>query len=589
MGSNKEAKNIDSKNDRGLTSITSNKISNLKAHDNHTSSMITEHKNALFLFPFVLFLSRNGTTQSSSSVESHSPQVSHHSDKLSSFDSPLHLPNFRLADDLFSNSSRRSSDSAASSSVSKLKSAQLSKIGHVVVVCSLLFVSHRSGTPTSEVKANYSPDPSAPRFIVSNMVGNGRGGGGLHGATSNVVKKLHSRKKWDWNTLPASDSSLLIKTVSGNHNLINICIDGEFKQIMYDPNHNELFNRMDLFLSFNMDSSPEDSLIFAKKRLRSYIDFHCFINLSRKYAFECYPFNIENIINIETEVKCFPSFDPLKDYSEIESLIQLWLAHRVFKNDQSKSKKKSREVVEDDYFSFGCTRQHSNPTISTTSNKISDPTLYIQQLDIEANSPRPVISDPLDEIDILLIRPLHKTLGGWQLAYDEPSLNIADFALDLSPWMIDSSDNDAQNKNASEIAPEYLTNLQNYLPRKGSRAKIVSDEQEVIELNSSNASEYMYDCMNRKFFTDDAKERISRNNFNQGVEEDPLNDQFASSRSLSLPSSGADAEFSFFSPTKATKKSGFVNFFKRKHSQLASTSHTTSPSVSPRYRRRRRG
>ena len=46
MGSNKEAKNIDSKNDRGLTSITSNKISNLKAHDNHTSSTITEHKNA---------------------------------------------------------------------------------------------------------------------------------------------------------------------------------------------------------------------------------------------------------------------------------------------------------------------------------------------------------------------------------------------------------------------------------------------------------------------------------------------------------------------------------------------------------------
>lgn len=119
--------------------------------------------------------------------------------------------------------------------------------------------------------------------------------------------------------------------------------------------------------------------------------------------------------------------------------------------------------------------------------------------------------------------------------------------------MIDSSDNDAQNKNASEIAPEYLTNLQNYLPRKGSRAKIVSDEQEVIELNSSNASEYMYDCMNRKFFTDDAKERISRNNFNQGVEEDPLNDPFASSRSLSLPSSGADAVKRKKSPTKATK------------------------------------
>ncbi|CAI4923348.1 ANM_HP_G0003810.mRNA.1.CDS.1 [Saccharomyces cerevisiae] len=581
MGSNKEAKNIDSKNDRGLTSITSNKISNLKAHDNHTSSTITEHKNADKEKGKQEKESRNGTTQSSSSVESHSPQVSHHSDKLSSFDSPLHLPNFRLADDLFSNSSRRSSDSAASSSVSKLKSAQLSKIGLHHHHTSTNKHSHRSGTPTSEVKANYSPDPSAPRFIVSNMVGNGRGGCGLHGATSNVVKKLHSRKKWDWNTLPASDSSLLIKTVSGNHNLINICIDGEFKQIMYDPNHNELFNRMDLFLSFNMDSSPEDSLIFAKKRLRSYIDFLTKYLESRKYAFECYPFNIENIINIETEVKCFPSFDPLKDYSEIESLIQLWLAQSQKFLLQSNSFFFSSEVVEELIKRKPTTRQHSNPTISTTSNKISDPTFYIQQLDIEANSPRPVISDPLDEIDILLIRPLHKTLCGWQLAYDEPSLNIADFALDLSPWMFDSSDNDAQNKNASEIAPEYLTNLQNYLPRKGSRAKIVSDEQEVIELNSSNASEYMYDCMNRKFFTDDAKERISRNNFNQGVEEDPLNDPFASSSSLSLPSSGADAVKRKKSPTKATKKSGFVNFFKRKHSQLASTSHTTSPSVSP--------
>ena len=54
-----------------------------------------------------------------------------------------------------------------------------------------------------------------------------------------------------------------------------------------------------------MDSSPEDSLIFAKKKLRSYIDFLTKYLESRKYAFECYPFNIENIINIETEVKCF--------------------------------------------------------------------------------------------------------------------------------------------------------------------------------------------------------------------------------------------------------------------------------------------
>lgn len=116
---------------------------------------------------------------------------------------------------------------------------------------------------------------------------------------------------------------------------------------MYDPNHNELFNRMDLFLSFNMDSSPEDSLIFAKKRLRSYIDFLTKYLESRKYAFECYPFNIENIINIETEVKCFPSFDPLKDYSEIESLIQLWLAQSQKFLLQSNSFFFSSEVVEE--------------------------------------------------------------------------------------------------------------------------------------------------------------------------------------------------------------------------------------------------
>ncbi|CAI4055935.1 uncharacterized protein SKDI_02G3320 [Saccharomyces kudriavzevii IFO 1802] len=584
MGSTKDAKNIDGKIDRGLTSISSNKFPELKPHDYCTGpvSTIIEYKHADKEKGKKEKEDEDETPQTSALAESQSPQVSHHSEMFHSFDSPLHLPNFKLAEDLFSDSSRRSSDSAASSSVSKLKSAQLSKMtmhpSHTNNIDSKL--GQRSETPISEMKASSSFDSSTPRFIVSNMVGNGRGGGGLHGATSNVVKKLHSRKKWDWNSLPGSDSSLLIKTASGNHNLINICIDGEFKQIMYDPNHNELFNRMDLFLSFNMDSSSKDSLIFAKKRLQSYLDFLTKYLEARRYAFECYPFNIENIISIETEVKCFPSFDPLKDYSEIESLIQLWLGQSQKFLLQSNSFFFSSEVVQELIKRKSTTRQHSNPAISTATNKTNDPTLYIQQLDIEPNSPRPVISDPLDEIDILLIRPLHKTLGGWQLAYDEPSLNIADFPLDLSPWMIDNS---TQNKSSNDIddVSEHLKNLQNYLPSKNSGVKIVSDEQEIIELNSSNASEYMYDCMNRKFFTDDAKERISRNNFNQGTEEDSSSDPFASSRSLSLPSSGADAVKRKKSPIKSNKKSGFVNFFKRKHSQLASTSHNLSPSVSP--------
>ena len=139
-------------------------------------------------------------------------------------------------------------------------------------------------------------------------------------------------------------------------------------------------------------------------------------------------------------------FDPSKDYSEIESLIQLWLAHAQKFLLQSNSFFFSSEVVQELIKRKPTTRQHSTPIISTTSNKPNDPTLYIQQLDIEPNSPRPVLSDPLDEIDILLIRPLHKTLAGWQLAYDEPSLNIADFPLDLSPLMVDNSNKDTQNK-----------------------------------------------------------------------------------------------------------------------------------------------
>ena len=584
MCSTKDAKNTENKNDKSSTSVPSNKFANLKPHDYCTGpgSVTTEHKNNDKEKGKQEKENKDGTPHSNASAESRSPQVSHHSEKFPSFDSPLHFPSLRLPDDLLSNTSRRSSDSTASSSVSRLKPVQISKAAlHPCHITNKL--DSRDGTPGFESRANPSSDSSTPRFIVSNMVGNGRGGGGLHGATSNVVQKLHSRKRWDWNSLPNSDSSLLIRSASGNHNFINICIDGEFKQIKYDPNHNELFNRMDLFLSFNMDSSPKDSLIFAKKRLNSYIEFLTTYLKSRKYAFECYPFNIESIISIETEVKSFPSFDPSKDYSEIESLIQLWLAQAQKFLLQSNSFFFSSEVVQELIKRKPTTRQHSNPIISSTSNKLSDPTLYIQQLDIEQNSPRPVLSDPLDEIDILLIRPLHKTLAGWQLAYDEPSLNFADFPLDLSPLMVDNGNKDTQNNRTDDNSdlPEDLTNLQNYLPRKGSKVKIVSDEREIIELNSSNASEYMFDCMNRKFFTNDAKERILRNNFNQGIDEDYSNDPFASTRSLSLPSSAAEISKRKKSPAKGNKKSGFVNFFKRKHSQFASTSHATSPSTSP--------
>ena len=180
MGSTKDAKNNDNKNDRGFKNQSGNKFANLKPHDYCTGPISIEYKHTDKEKGKQERENKDGSTQSSVSTESHSPQVSNHLEKLSSFDSPLHLPNFKLADDLFSNSSRRSSDSAASFSVSKLKSAQLSKINLHSPHINNNKPSRKSGTPTSESNDNLSPDPSAPRFILSSMVGNGRGGGGLH-------------------------------------------------------------------------------------------------------------------------------------------------------------------------------------------------------------------------------------------------------------------------------------------------------------------------------------------------------------------------------------------------------------------------
>lgn len=279
-----------------------------------------------------------------------------------------------------------------------------------------------------------------------------------HTPTTTKKLKSSSSKNWDCNTLPKIGTSIIPKTHS--FNIITLPINGESKQILYDPNYNKNFKNLHVFLLFNMMSNTNDSLVHSKKRISSYVNFLTKYLRTRQFAYQCYPMDLQISAVKETQFNDFEMFASGNDYTEIEMLLHLWYLQSFKFILQSNSLIFAPDVV--DYL----IKRKSNENFES----ISDNNDF----------------NKLDSIDILLIRPLFASQIGLQIAYDKPSLNIAEYPLDISPWM------------ANEIEAKTILDVHDQLPELQSSVKIVYDESNLTELNNETCSEFLLDCLDRK-------------------------------------------------------------------------------------------
>lgn len=365
---------------------------------------------------------------------------------------------------------------------------------------------------------------------------------GIHGNTSKVVATQHRRRTWDWSLLPKVGSSILIRTHS--FNLISVPIDGEIKQILYTPCYNKNFKQMNIFLSFNMDTKPKDALVHSRKRLVSFGNYITHYLKSRMYAYQCYPFFLQGLSEEDIKTHNYVSYNASHDYTEIETLISLWFfqAQRVFYNTNSV------------FFSAEVIQSLLQRKANTRHQSAVQNTLLVQQSDMD--SPKPVPTDLFQEIDILLLRPLTEGQMGWQLAYDEPNLIVADYPLDITPWTTNEEDADkAFRKEASS----------------SSTLRIVTKEESLEFLDTHTASQYFFDCMDRN---------ISE----LGDEYIPsISQKTSSSEEFNLKEAATADSKKKAAHGKLGKRAGLANLFKRKHTHsipqkfIQETAETSSP------------
>ncbi|CCC71449.1 hypothetical protein NCAS_0H01390 [Naumovozyma castellii] len=384
-------------------------------------------------------------------------------------------------------------------------------------------------------------------------------------------ENIDSKYKYDWNELPKATSSVLIR--KGNLNKVEVKKDGIKKMVEYDPMYNKRLAEMDLFFTFNLNSTPKDALINSKKRVLSYTSFLTDYLKVRKSAFESYSLDVDVITSIETVLKSYISFNPLYDYGEIERILELWYLQADKFLLQSNSGIFSNEIIQYLLKRKSLLRQsnqsNNNSLEAIESSKVTFNEAYDDKTEGKVGNDS-LIGYQYHDIDILLIRPKLCHQRGWQLAYDEPSLNIADFELDTSPWLEHGS---ASSPTITE-GKTMASNMDKYIPKnmgmvKGiPTLKIVKDMSELKELDSETAPNYMVDCMDRKIFA-------SKSNRPSSVDEAALagEQQQQQQQQQDITASKRNKK----GRNKNTRKSGMLNFFKRKHSQLTLPASSVTP------------
>ena len=387
--------------------------------------------------------------------------------------------------------------------------------------------------------------------------------GSLHGKTTEIAEAQITNKRWDWNSLPPFHGSLLEVNENG-YNIAYVSVDGEMKSIKYDPNYNKILPQMDLFLRFNQESTIREALLYAKKRLKSYTKFldHYVKELDKKGH------------NKQTELIKDTKDDSTTNHSQIMELIQLWSFQVETYFTQSNSLLFSPEVTQILINRRSQRRKSTSNSIEETllTHKSESTRSWDNRTDLNT-----IMSDPLEDIDLLLLRPLVTHQIGWQLAYNEPQITVADYELNIAPW-----------KETDEVSNSRLIEFMEgneirYSYNEG--AKITSDLDDIKYINNLNARSYFLDCMDRKL--DGGLKPTDMNNDNL-MDDTDVSSITRSEHSLNFHKNTSDAMSikSYVSPSviaqqqqqqlhkkkrKETKpkKSGFVNFFRRKHTSLS--------------------
>lgn len=429
----------------------------------------------------------------------------------------------------------------------------------------------------------------------------------IHGSTKKIADLQSSGRKRNWNILPGKDHSCLLRTPK--YNILHIEIDGQIKPLKYVPEYNHRLSLLDMFYSFNKETKSSDSLNFSKERLKAtarimIAALKAIPDSAKKENDSDSQSNNDNnsVLNSLSQHSVVSEYSNEFDdgifgnRSQVDLLIHFWFLQLqkflLQKNSLFYSNEALQCVLQRKALSRKTLKQHRRRLSQREKLPVgSESMLYLQPVDDTRENAKisPIIVESIDEIDILVIRPPLAYTTGLQLAYDEPSVNVADFELNSISWYSDTFSIDNLKEKTETINSD------------SSKVKIISRESELEYLSDKNAKEYIVDCMWRQFnenLTDNDDESIGNMSDSSSVSEGTsdlfrvlpqLGKEDSSNSSLKYFNSPSNTEASINSvkdeavPQKkksSGKKSSIVNFFRRKYHPQPPKASDTKPSSS---------
>ncbi|GMM54651.1 hypothetical protein DAKH74_012670 [Maudiozyma humilis] len=458
--------------------------------------------------------------------------------------------------------------------------------------------------------------------------------GSIHSRTSEIAETQMGAKKWDWNTLPSASkdrspidterrTSASIIGGAPVCNIAQVSIDGEMKAIRYDPRYNRRLAQMDLFLRFNTETTQRDSLVHAKRRLKSYVKYFSrrgssasltsmdrrsnshpgilqpqdrsprasmsrpvhprhgslasnerHMSLNAGVSLDSSPYDQQAM-----EIIQLWSYQVETYFSQTNSLLFSADVTQNLVNRRSQRRKSTPNSFEDSMMMTSAAAAAGSSaamrgTESTLSGTTMAPSMQTGTSHNTYLSPEGALLDPLEEIDVLLLRPLVTEEIGWQLAFNEPQLTVADYELNIGPWK------EASEKSNDDLLRFMEGNDEHYRYNDG--AVIETTEARIRYIDTLNAPRYLLDVMNRRLadYTNHnsiSQELQARTKHFSSVADD-VNSLTRSEHSMDFSRDTSDALSikSYAAPSgipekkkkkssKSKKGGGFVNFFRRKH------------------------
>ncbi|QEU59217.1 hypothetical protein KDRO_B04830 [Kluyveromyces lactis] len=191
-----------------------------------------------------------------------------------------------------------------------------------------------------------------------------------------------------WNVLPK-----IGETLHQRKHSMNVTYTDSM-HIAYDPRYNSKLNKFDTFIQFNEQCELSDVITMAPARLESFVKFLNYYYESKKF--------MTNTEERAFETSHYPGTIDGINFLEVDYLVQLWYLQCLRFLHKTRSLSFSPSIVK------SLLQRRQRAKHRSVSNGFVDP-------------------------DILVIRSnTSDSFWGWQVAYDEPSLNIVDYEFEVS-------------------------------------------------------------------------------------------------------------------------------------------------------------